>query len=196
MAVEIVVRIRSVEDECTLEQPPRVAIANQERKPCFNNECVICLEEFEKLVKEGHSIVSFNCGHRFCRECAKEHMATQLNSGTDISCPICRNVLMSASNEQYQIHRSNYYHNLQIQHTNQYMVNQYMTNDYIEEVRRQQLLYRQRQIASLQQINAHTNIPYRTSCTCRRMTSLCPCLVIFAIALMLIMLFQHGYLSR
>ena len=78
---------------------------------CFNDECVICFEDIKSLQDEGNDVVVFKCLHQLCRKCAVEYFKSQLKSGMDITCPVCRSVLMHSWSTQYQAYHHTYYSN-------------------------------------------------------------------------------------
>jgi len=71
-------------------------------KQCFNEECVICFDIIEEVLKGGGEAVQFDCNHQLCYNCAHKYARTLLTAGVDITCPVCRSVLMNSQTEHYK----------------------------------------------------------------------------------------------
>lgn len=74
----------------------------------YNDDCVICFESMSSVLSNGGSVVTFECDHRLCNTCTFEYAKGMLQSGQDITCPICRHVLLPSHSAKYQELRREY----------------------------------------------------------------------------------------
>jgi hypothetical protein len=74
----------------------------------YNDDCAICYESISSIIANGGSIVTFECNHQLCNTCTFEYAKTVLVSGSDITCPICRHVLLPCVSAKYQQLRRTY----------------------------------------------------------------------------------------
>lgn len=65
----------------------------------FNNDCSICLEGFHE--HNNSDVVNIACGHKFHFECIRDFVISQLQSDSNITCPICRLSIMENKHELY-----------------------------------------------------------------------------------------------
>jgi hypothetical protein len=75
----------------------------------FNDECVICCELLSsKEDKDQKSTIVFPCKHALCYECTLTYFTTLLYNKTDITCPICRTLLVQSESPVYKATYSQY----------------------------------------------------------------------------------------
>lgn len=184
--IEVVVRIDNVHTE-ELQAPAPVltvhdvkgqdSINRVHTNACFNDECVICLDDIKTLQDEGHDVVVFQCLHQLCRKCAVEYLQTQLVSGADITCPTCRSVLLESCSSQYQTHRRNYYINN----------NHVQTNDNLP-------IHTQIQIQRERRLHRRNTGPVvqSPSLTFKRLILSTPCLMMLILIITMVSLYQSG----
>ena len=84
----------------TIIEQFNVANVNQ----TFNEDCVICLEGFDDC--ENSDIINIACGHKFHHECIGGFVVSQLQSNSNITCPVCRLSVMDNKHELYVDARS------------------------------------------------------------------------------------------
>ena len=192
----VVVHIDDVPEE--LLQPPVSipTLTTDDDKPCFNDECVICFDNIKTIKEEGHKVVSFQCQHQICHTCVVEYLKNQVKMGLDITCPVCRFMLLKADSASYQQHRINFYNNN--------IISQDSDNDItenVEQTRRQMQnhiaiqmqLYREqaqvnrRRLSSIERRSHHR--------TLKRLILCIPCLVMVVLVFTLIGLYNSGALK-
>lgn len=91
-----------------MEDKPSSVIQVDVEQPVYNDECVICFDEIQKLKEEGKNIIIFSCNHQLCYECAELYICDSLKNGVDIKCPVCRDVLCDSNTHLYQAARETY----------------------------------------------------------------------------------------
>lgn len=58
-------------------------------------ECSICIDSLN--LKRKKNVIFLNCGHAFHKKCLQEWVKTNINQGTCISCPMCREHIITNS---------------------------------------------------------------------------------------------------
>jgi len=107
--VQVVVQVDDVPEEL-LQEPVNIPTLTTDDNPCFNEDCVICFDSINDILQKGNPVVEFQCKHQLCRVCAVEYLTNQLKHGLDITCPICRYMLLSSQSEQFQKSRQSLQH--------------------------------------------------------------------------------------
>ena len=183
----VVVHVDDIVSVC-LQPPSPIPTITPNQNTYFNEECVICFDSIKSIQEEGQEVVSFECQHLICRSCVVEYLKTQLKNGLDITCPMCRFILLNSQSASYQQHRLSLYSNMSQVHNDEVIEN-------VEERRRQMQehidmqmhYYRERR---QQQINMHISV-YRHR-TLKRILMSTPCLVLVLIVCTIIGLHTSG----
>jgi hypothetical protein len=113
----VVVHIDDVSDE-RLQPPTNIPTIVNDENTYFNDECVICFDNIKAIQEKGEQVVSFECKHQICRVCVMEYIKAQLKQGLDITCPMCRCMLLNSNSVRYQQHRRILYNNNLSQESN------------------------------------------------------------------------------
>ncbi len=184
--VEVTVTIENVDAENNLQCPPQAVISPVVEDTFYNSDCAICLESIDDLQKEGQEIVTFHCMHRLCRECTTKHITTQLRKNLDISCPVCRNVLLDAKTLKYVEHRINYFNNIHI-HTGENQVRNVNATT--------QWRYNQQQLSVMNGMYFQAQFVSATHGRFERTMSWIPCMFIVAIIIIMLIVYQSGAFS-
>lgn len=61
--------------------------------------CPICMEEFKDVEKD--DIVYLPCTHSFHNSCLMEYMERKVQENHDIVCPLCRQIHISVTSQDY-----------------------------------------------------------------------------------------------
>jgi hypothetical protein len=183
----VVVHIDDVPEE--LLQPPVSipTLTTDDDKPCFNDECVICFDNIKTIKEEGHKVVSFQCQHQICHTCVVEYLKNQVKMGLDITCPVCRFMLLKADSTSYQQHRINFYNNNIISQDSDENVEQ-RRRQMQNHIAIQMQFYREQA-----QVNRRRSL-YRHRAL-KRLILCIPCLVMVVLVFTLIGLYNSGALK-
>ena len=175
---EAIVEVVVVQAE-SLQEPEQIPTV----PTCYNDECVICWEDIKSVQEEGQEVVVFPCMHQLCRVCVVGYLQSLLKQGLDITCPLCRTVMLDSKSEKYQEHRLNYYKHC--------VANQPIEVDQTHQHTRH--LYQERQRLQNQMMTRVMAASQRRN-TNRCLWSL-PCVIILMIMVTLFAVYQGGLLK-
>jgi hypothetical protein len=95
--------------DITIPEPIPTLSDTSDEVLIYNTECVICCETLSNKENTDHkSTIVFPCKHGLCYECTVTYLTTLLCSKADITCPICRSILLRNESHVYKETYSQY----------------------------------------------------------------------------------------
>jgi hypothetical protein len=183
----VVVHVDDIVSVC-LQPPLPIPTITHNQNTYFNEECVICFDSIKSIQEEGQEVVSFECQHLICRSCVVEYLKNQLKNGLDITCPMCRFMLLNSHSASYQQYRLTLYSTINTQPNDDVTISVEERQQQMQEhIAMQMHYYRERR---QQQINRHVSV-YRRR-TLKRILVSTPCLVLMLIVCTIVGLYTTG----